>query len=50
MGGKEEACSAYGKLKPKINATDLSWLENEKDNRVKGLSLVFLKTVSEIQL
>ena len=27
-GVRKEACSAYGKLKPKINATDLSWLEN----------------------
>ena len=52
-GVRKEACSAYGKLKPKINATDLSWLENEKDNRVKRAFIGILKnsvgdpTVSE---
>tara|TARA_Y100001968_G_C19222610_1_gene650490 strand:- start:25 stop:894 length:870 start_codon:yes stop_codon:yes gene_type:complete len=42
-GVRKEACIAYGKLKPKIDSSDFSWIENEKDNRVKRSFINILK-------
>ena len=42
-GVRKEACTAFGKLKPKIRPSDLTWLENEKDNRVKRAFINILK-------
>ena len=42
-GVRKEACIAYGKLRPRITSVDYSWLENEKDNRVKRAFIGVLK-------
>ena len=42
-GVRKEACIAYGKLKPKINSSDLLWLKDESDNRVKRSFINILK-------
>ncbi len=42
-GVRKEACIAYGKLRPKVSSTDYSWIENEKDNRVKRSFINILK-------
>ena len=42
-GVRKEACIAYGKLRPRITSADYSWLENEKDNRVKRAFIGVLK-------
>ena len=42
-GVRKEACTAFGKLKPKIRTSDFAWLDNEKDNRVKRAFINILK-------
>ena len=49
-GVRKEACTAFGKLKPKIRPSDLTWLENEKDNRVKRAFINILKYLSLIHI